>query len=144
MLVSYPDFSNFYVGYASELQVCNWRHGRSRILGTREATWGRKPELLLWCWLYCDFRQPVAQQQEACPYLWESGKCLLPCGGKEHRLTQTEPLTDSNDVAALTPACRERLKESLIFTSTELSSSSPLASADFPPHFSSISLICFH
>lgn len=22
-LVSYPDFSNFYVGYASELQVCN-------------------------------------------------------------------------------------------------------------------------
>lgn len=23
LLVSYPDFSNFYAGYASELQVCN-------------------------------------------------------------------------------------------------------------------------
>lgn len=84
VLVPYPDFSAVHSGYTSKLQVYNWRYGRSRVFGAREAAWRRETVLFLRCWFHCDFGQPLAQQEEACPHIRDSGQRLLLCGGKRH------------------------------------------------------------
>lgn len=146
MLAPYPDFSNVHLGDASELQVCNWRHGRSRVLGARKVT-GRRAVLFLWHWLCCDFGQPLAQQQEACPHIWESGKCLLLCGGKRHGFVGTGPLSRKQWCSCNQPySCmRERKIESeLSIYKCGAFFRILLAGTDCPPHFSSVSLIYFH
>lgn len=84
VLVPYPDFCAVHSGYTSKLQVYYWRYGRSRVFGAREATWRRETVLFLRCWFHCDFGQPLAQQEETCPHIRDSGQRLLLCGGKRH------------------------------------------------------------
>lgn len=138
VLVPYPGFSDIYSGYASKLQVCYWRHGGSRVFGAGEASWRRKTGLFLRRWLHCDFGQPLAQQEEACPYIRDSGQCLLLCGGEWCGFVWSGPLTVSSDVSEITSVseCRERLRASWVFTNASLPPMLFIACADFPPCFS--------